>query len=54
MIVIRIEDENTVVIFDNDTAQDANDCCEIEAEFDELTIEYCINQYKQMIREKNK
>ena len=53
MIIIRVEDDHSVHIFDEDTTIDANDCCEVEAEFDELTIKQCLNYYK-LTQKKNK
>lgn len=46
MIVIRIESDNRVIILDEETAIDANDCLEIETAFDTLTIADCLNAFK--------
>lgn len=53
MIIIRVQDDCSVCIFDEDTAIDANDCLEIETAFDTLTIEECLLSYKRFI-ERNK
>ena len=43
MLVIRIEDEHKVSVFDE---EDMDKYCEIEADFDELTIEDCLSYYR--------
>lgn len=47
MIVIRVESDDCVVVFDDETAVDADDCLEIKTElFDVVTIADCVNAFK--------
>lgn len=51
-IYIRVLEDNFLIIYDNDTAIDANDCCEIKEDFNKLTVSSCLHHYENFIKER--